>query len=108
MTISKDGKHYVSAEEAIALLPDSAEIHITYQVGMAFVGADWSREKIIDKITKSDVRELTGPYARAMNHGLVCYNNNAKFQSDLLFIETDMERLKAFDPLEDEADDNGV
>ena len=93
-------KRYLSAEEAIELLPARNEIHTQIQQGMMFVGADWSREDIIDKITKSDVREITGPFARRMGHGLVLYNHDAKYQSDLLFVETDREKLDAFDPRE--------
>lgn len=94
-------RRYVTAEEAIGLLPDGDEIHTQIQQGMMFVGADWSREDIIDKIKKSDIREITGPHARRMGHGLALYNNDAKWQSDILFVETDKERLDAFDPPED-------
>lgn len=91
-------KRYLTAEEAISILPDGDEIHTQIQKGMMFIGADWSREDIIDKIQKSEIREITGPVARGMGHGLVLYNRDAKYQSDLLFVETDAARLDAFDP----------
>lgn len=94
-------RRYVTAEEAISLLPDGDEIHTTIQKGMMFIGADWSREDIIDKIQKSDVREITGPNARAMGHGLAIFNKDAKYQSDILFVETDKAKLDAFDPREE-------
>lgn len=96
-------RRYVTAEEAISILPGGDEIHTTIQKGMMFIGADWSREDIIDKIQKSDVREITGPHARSMGHGLALYNNDAKYQSDILFVETDKAKLDAFDPQEETA-----
>ncbi len=96
-------RRYVTAEEAISLLPDGDEIHTTIQKGMMFIGADWSREDSIDKIQKSDVREITGPHARAMGHGLALFNKDAKYQSDILFVETDKAKLDAFDPQEESA-----
>ena len=97
-------KRMLTAEEAISILPDSDEIHTQIQKGMMFIGADWSREDIIDKIHKSEIREITGPFARGMGHGLVLYNKNAKYQSDLLFVETDKERLDALDQPKEEAE----
>lgn len=94
-------KRLLTAEEAISLLPDTDEIHTQIQSGMMFVGADWSRDDIIDKIQKSEICELTGPIARGMGHGLALYNKNAKYQRDILFVETDKERLNAFDPQEE-------
>lgn len=94
-------KRLLAAEEAISILPDGDEIHTQIQKGMMFIGADWSREDIIDKIKKSEIREVAGPNARSMGHGLVLYNRNAKYQSDLLFVETDKTRLDALDPKEE-------
>lgn len=87
-------KHYLTAEEAISILPDGDYVHTTYQTGFVFVGADWSRKEIIEKIKKSEKREITGPHARAMRRGLALYPQGAKFQSDILFVETDMKRLE--------------
>lgn len=95
-------RRFLTAEEAVALLPDTEEVHTQIQKGMMFIGADWSREDIIDKIKKSEIRELTGPFARRMGHGLALYNKNAEYQSDILFVETDKERLDAFDPQTEE------
>lgn len=96
-------RRFINADEAIGLLPEGDEIHTTIQKGMMFIGADWSRENIIDKIQKSDRIEVTGPHARAMGHGLALYSKNAKYQSDILFVETDKEKLDAFDPQEESA-----
>ena len=58
-------------------------------------------EDIIDKIQKSERIEITGPNARAMGHGLALYGKNAKYLSDILFVETDKAKLDAFDPQEE-------
>ena len=94
-------RRFLTADEAISLLPDGDEIHTTIQKGMMFIGADWSREDIIDKIQKSERIEITGPNARAMGHGLALYGKNAKYQSDILFVEMDKAKLDAFDPQEE-------
>lgn len=96
-----NGRRFINADEAISLLPDGDEIHTTIQGGMMFIGADWSREDIIDKIQKSERIEIAGPNARAMGHGLALYDKNAKYQSDILFVETDKAKLDAFDPQEE-------
>lgn len=92
---------FINADEAISLLPDGYEIHTIIQQGMMFIGGDWSREDILDKIQKSERIEVTGPNARAMGHGLALYDKNAKYQSDVLFVETDKAKLDAFDPQEE-------
>lgn len=94
-------RRYLTAEEAISILPDGDEIHTQIQKGMMFIGADWSREDIIDKIQKSEIREVTGPIARGMGHGLALFNKDAKYQSEILFVETDKAKLDAFDPQEE-------
>lgn len=97
-------RRYLTVEEAVSILPTGDEIHTQIQQGMVFIGADWSREEILDKIRKTEIREVTGPLARGMGHGLVLYNRNAKYQSDLLFVETDKTRLDALDPEEVETE----
>lgn len=85
---------YITKEQAVGILPDGDYVHTFLNPGFGLVGADWSREDILQKITESDVLELTGEHAKGMGHGLVAYNKTAKFQSDLLFIETDKEKLE--------------
>lgn len=100
----KQVRKIITADEAISLLPDNDNIHTFYNLPIGLVGADWSKEDIIDKLKKVDTIELTGETARRMNHGLAAYNKNAK-QSDVLFIETDKEKIDRFDPLTTEVQD---
>lgn len=86
-------KQYVTAEQAISVLPDGDAVHTFYNAVFGLVGADWSRDDILDKLRSSDIIELTGPGARGMGHGICAYNKDAKYQSNILFVETDEERL---------------
>lgn len=88
---------YITAEQAISVLPDGDSVHTFYNPGFGLVGADWSKEDITDKLRCGDIIEVTGPAARGMGHGICVYNKDAKFQSDILFIETDEARVSALE-----------
>lgn len=90
-------KTYITAEQAVSILPGSDSVHTFYNPGLGLIGADWSKADIIDKLRSSEVIELTGPGARGMGHGICAYNKNAKYQSDILFIETDEARVSALE-----------
>ena len=90
-------KTYITIEQAISVLPDGDAVHTLYNPGFGLVGADWSKEDIMDKLRRSDIIELTGPAARGMGHGMCVYNKDTKWQSDILFIETDEERVAALE-----------
>ena len=91
-------RRYITADEAINLLPDKDEIHTFYQVSFGLLGADWSRSEVIDHLkTSGMVIEITGSQARNMGHGIAAYPKDAKKQSQILFIETDKNKLDAFD-----------
>lgn len=98
MEKTKDGKKYLNAEEAIALLPESELVHTFYSIGICLVGGDWDRADILQKLTEVDRIEIAGDLARSMEHGLAAYNNGARLE-DVLFIETDKAKLDAFDPI---------
>ena len=74
----------LTADEAIAMLPDGEEIH-TFRnpAGGILVGCDWSRTKLIEAILSTDFRELAGEQATAMKHGLCI-----RYHGEPLFIET--------------------
>lgn len=90
-------KTYITTEQAISILPDGDTIHTFYNPGLGLIGADWSKADIIDKLRNSDTIELTGPGARGMGHGMGAYSKDAKYQSDILFIETDETRVCALE-----------
>lgn len=92
MRKTRDTKIYITAEQAINVLPEGEYIHTFYSTGI-LIGADWERAEIIEKIKSSDILELTGETARSMRHGLAVYNKDTKYLSDVLFVETDEEKL---------------
>ena len=89
-------KAFITAEQAIAILPEGETVHTFYNNPVALVGADWERSEVEDKIKKSDFRELTGPGAKGMHHGL-CVYNKGDTQGDILFIETDDAKLETLE-----------
>ena len=93
-------KRYISYKQAIHLLPDSETIHTFLNPnGGLLVGADWSREEILDKLQNSDVIEIAGERSKAMGHGMAAYDHESR--GYVLFIETDAERLAAFEEFMD-------
>lgn len=90
-------KKYITYEEAVSLLPDGESVHTFYNASFGLIGADWSKEDILNKLRNSDFIELTGSQARAMRHGMCAYNKETKYQKDILFIETDADRLEKMD-----------
>ena len=91
-------KYYLSYDEAIQILPDSENIHTFINATFGLLGADWSKNNILNRLKEVDsVLELTGEQSRKMGHGMGVYNKNSKYQSDILFIQTDEEKLLLFE-----------
>ena len=90
-------KAYITSEQAIGLLPSGENIHTFINGGLGLIGADWGRAELEDKLKRSECLELTGDMAKGLGHGLVAYDKSAKYQSDLLFIETDSKKLEALE-----------
>lgn len=91
-------RKFITVEEAVDLLPEGDYIHTFFDMPFGLLGADWSREDVIDTLKTSDKIELTGEKARGLGHGIAVYNNDTKKQSEILFVETDMKKLLSFDP----------
>lgn len=93
--------------QAEAILPDGDLIHTFYNLAAMLVGADWLRDQVLDKLNETGVMiELTGEQARKTGHGM-CVHPNADhyYQSDILFIETDEEKVKRFEEALKDAED---
>jgi hypothetical protein len=91
-------KVYLTYDEAVSLLPDGEDIHTFKNASFGLIGADWSREEILNKLRETDiVIELTGEQARNMRHGMCAYSKDTKYHDEVLFIETDEEKLSAFE-----------
>lgn len=70
-----DGVVLLSYDEAVALLPDGDRIHTFLDGGMALIGADWDRAQVPALLESTDRREVTGPSAQAMKHGLAAFRD---------------------------------
>lgn len=94
-------KKFITPEEAINVLPGGETIHTFISNGVMLIGADWDREDVLKNINDPEyVIEITGPEARNLGHGLAVYLKNCTKLSEVLFVETDKERLDALDPVE--------
>lgn len=60
----------LSADAAIAMLPDGDYIHTFRSGGAMLFGADHARADLIETIKSAAARELAGPAATSMHHGL--------------------------------------
>lgn len=70
-------KVILSADDAIAMLPEGNDIHTFMNPGGMLIGADWSRESIEKAIRETNNRELAGSMATDMGHGL-CINHDGR------------------------------
>ena len=96
-------KKFISAEEAIALIPTGDTVHTFYNAPFGLIGADWDRKDVIETLNKADnLIELTGEAARSLDHGICVYSKDCKDQNNILFINTDREKLEAFDPQDEQ------
>ena len=95
-------RRILSFAEAVKLLPEGETVHTFYNLPNMLVGADWSLADVLHALAAEGVRiELTGEQARKTGHGMCVHpNKETYYQSDILFIETDEERLRAFERTE--------
>lgn len=92
--MKKDDRRFITPQEAISLLNDGDTVHTFRNLGGMLIGADWSRENIIETLKSNpDKIEIGGEGCRGMNHGLILNDNG------FLFIETNEEKLNEFDPI---------
>lgn len=89
-------RKFITPEQAISLLKEAEEIHTFRNPNGILIGCDIDRESIIEKLKLySDKIEIGGEACRNLQHGIVLKDSRG-----YLFIETDMEKLDAFDPVE--------
>ena len=91
-------KKYLTYEEAMSLLPNEKEIHTFYNCSFGLLGADWRKEEVLELLKNPCTTiELTGENAKAMKHGMCAYRKGERDHSLIVFIETDDEKLSAFE-----------
>lgn len=102
-------KKFLTSEEAIELLPEGEEIHTFYNFPFGLVGGDWKREDIIEMLNNPNYKiEVCGEAARTMNHGICVYVKGETVQSNILFIETNMDKLNEIDPLPEKKEERAT
>lgn len=79
-----DEPQELTYDEAVALLPDGDSIHTILGGGGVMIGADWDRGEILTMLRASPRREVTGPTAQSMGHGLAAVDTGGR----TVFIET--------------------
>lgn len=90
----KDERVFITADEATSLLNDGENIHTFVNPNGMLIGADWSRNKILELLKEHSGKiELGGDTCRAMKHGMIVFRGDSP-----LFIETNDKKLKEFDP----------
>lgn len=90
----ENDRRFITPKEAISLLNEGKFIHTFRSTSSALIGADHKRDSLIKKIKANpDKLELGGAHCRNMKHGLILDDGS------YLFIETNEEKLNAFDPI---------
>jgi len=85
----------ITVAEAVHLLNDGDRIHTFRNGNGTLVGADHDRKRLIKQIEKyKSTLQIAGEAARGMKHALILEDEHG-----YLFIETNEEKLNAFDPL---------
>lgn len=79
----------LTKEEALKLIVDGNKVHTFInapEVGL--IGADWDRQELLKKLDEAESITLAGEIATKMHHGVVIHPKRAKYQRDLIFVET--------------------
>lgn len=98
MRKTDDGKIFLTPKEAEQIIVKGDYVH-TYvnPIGGIMVGADRSRQSILDDLEKySDSIEIGGTDCRSMKHGIVIVKGNGSN----LFINHDEAELEKIDPID--------
>ena len=69
--MSDDERVFLTPEQAIALLPDGEYVHTFRNPAGILLGADHDRATLEVAIRDAKTRELAGPMATSMKHGLL-------------------------------------
>ncbi len=87
--VTKDDRIFLTVQEALDLLDDGEEVHsFASPAGGMLLGADWSRAEAIAAIENAKTREVAGPAAQGMKHGLAIATSTGYY-----FLKTKTRRL---------------
>lgn len=90
---------FLTKNEALSLCAFSEDdtVHIFRNGGLGLVGYDFTRKELTEKMDETEFMEIAGPFMYSMNHGIALVPKNAQWQNDIIFLETDIDKLKAFE-----------
>lgn len=95
----KQKRIFLTKDEALSLCASSDDdtIHTFRQGGFGFIGCDLSKRELVRKMDEIEFMEIAGPHMCSMKHGIALVPKNALWQSDIIFLETNMDKLNAFE-----------
>jgi hypothetical protein len=88
-------KRFLTTQEAESLLNDCDSIHTFRNTSGILLGCDNSRSFILEKINDAKTLQVGGDSCRSLKHALVVEEKNGQ----LLFVETNEEKLNVIDPI---------
>jgi hypothetical protein len=77
----------LTADEAIAMLPEGDDVHTFTGKMPMLIGTDWSKEDVTDGLKKSLHIELSGEMACSLGHR-VCFWEGPDNAGRWIFVET--------------------
>jgi len=95
----KQKRIFLTKDQAFALcaFSDDDTVHTFRQEGFGLFGCDLSKRELVEKMDKAEFIEIAGPYMYSMKHGIALVPKEAQWQSEIIFLETDMDKLKSFE-----------
>jgi hypothetical protein len=96
MKKTPEGGVILTKEEAkrIVLVDDDNRVHTFFNLPIALMGSDYSKESVFEDIDKAEVLQLAGKEAQKMGHALAIVSHTPIKQSDILFVETIPEEVE--------------
>lgn len=92
-------KLFLTLEQAIDILPKEEQIHCFINATFGLIGADWKKEKVTETLSNADSIVIGGEQCKALGHALVCVPKGAKYQSDLYFFESRVDKIDYYEEL---------
>ena len=69
---------HLTVEEALYCVGDKEQIHTFINAPFGLIGADWSRENLIEKLENAQDIQIGGEACRNMGHGIVLSHKGRK------------------------------
>lgn len=65
----------LTIDEAVSALDGDDTVHCYLDVGMALIGADWSRKEVLEFLAGADWITIGAGMCRGMNHAVIARND---------------------------------